>query len=364
MTRLIALLLSLLALPSGAITCPGAGTPSCLNWSGNTNLGADNATSLNSALEAAGYDCVTVAPGVYSFSSQVVVQPGKTLQADARGRVVLTANPGFSNELLVTEPLGDNAQVTVRRLVLDGASNVNLLIGAADMIVADNELRGAKCAGAAVAGRNVIIANNLITDNGASCPTAPPGAGIYATANPGPTPDTWAPLIASNEIAYNGGPGIDINSAWGGVIEGNYIHDNASWAGITIVGSYWTVQLNDVFHPSTTTGHPYHPPCRGGPVGTGSAAILLCQFTDNYNQVTVQNLIQNNTVASRYGILLIGADEAAPYKVPRNNAIKDNSLTGSDVGCADDFQVGQWLADTNTWTGNNCSGPNTQPIRF
>jgi parallel beta-helix repeat protein len=307
---------------------------------------------------------VTVSPGTYSFSSQILVKPGRTLQANVRGQVVLRANPGFSNEILVTEPLGANAQVTVRRLVLDGASNVNGVIGAAEMIISDNEIRGAKCWGAAVAGVSVVISGNLIKNNGASCATAPPGTGIYVTANPGPTPNTWAPLISSNEIAYNTGPGIDINNGWGGVIESNYIHDNSSWAGVTVVGSYWTIRYNEIYQPSTTIGHPYHPECRGGPIGTGSAAIMLCQFTDEDNQVTIQNLIHDNTVASRYGILLIGADESAPYKAPRNNTLNNNVLTGSNFGCADDFKIGQWFSDINTWTGNNCSGPNTQPTRF
>jgi hypothetical protein len=191
---------------------PSASALTCLGWTGNTTPGWNNTPSLNSALATAGYDCVTVSPGTYSFSSQILVKPGRTLQANVRGQVVLRANPGFSNEILVTEPLGANAQVTVRRLVLDGASNVNGVIGAAEMIISDNEIRGAKCWGAAVAGVSVVISGNLIKNNGASCATAPPGTGIYVTANPGPTPNTWAPLISSNEIAYNTGPGIDINN--------------------------------------------------------------------------------------------------------------------------------------------------------
>jgi len=136
-----------------------------------------------------------------------------------------------------------------------------------------------------------------------------------------------------------------INNGWGGIIESNYIHDNSSWAGASVVGSYWTIRYNTIYQPSTTTGSPYHPECRGGPIGTGSAAITLCQFTDANNQVTIQNLIHNNTVASRYGILLIGADASAPYKAPRNNTLNNNVVTGSNFGCADDFKIGQWFSD-------------------
>ncbi len=38
---------------------------------------------------------------------------------------------------------------------------------------------------------------------------------------------------------------------------------------------------------------------------------------------------------------------------------------GSMIGCADDFEPGQWLSDDNVWSGNNCAGtPGTDPIFF
>ena len=66
-----------------------------------------------------------------------------------------------------------------------------------------------------------------------------------------------------------------------------------------------------------------------------------------------------------YGILSVGADELQPYWAPRNNTFVGNDVFGSVVGCADDFQPGQWSSDQDTWSQNNCAGkPDALPIYF
>ncbi len=76
-------------------------------------------------------------------------------------------------------------------------------------------------------------------------------------------------------------------------------------------------------------------------------------------------MIEGNRTSSYYGILSIGADELRPYWAPRNNTFTNNDVFGSNYGCADDFRPGQWLTDSNNWTGNNCGGtPGTPPAFF
>ena len=65
----------------------------------------------------------------------------------------------------------------------------------------------------------------------------------------------------------------------------------------------------------------------------------------------------------RHGIRLIGDDESNPTWVPKFSTIEDNDLSGSIVGCIDDFEPGQNQPGMNTWTGNNCAGTlNSPPV--
>jgi hypothetical protein len=132
-------------------------------------------------------------------------------------------------------------------------------------------------------------------------------------------PSTWAPRIANTTIRDNTGPGLDIDSVWGGQLIGNTIVGNTSWAGISLFGSHWLIENSTVRHPATSQGQPYQRPCATGPSGERSAAIMLCQLNDPHNRVTTNNLVRGNAVSSWYGILLVGNDEGQPYWAPRTN---------------------------------------------
>ncbi|MDZ7733632.1 MAG: hypothetical protein U5R31_11555 [Acidimicrobiia bacterium] len=131
------------------------------------------------------------------------------------------------------------------------------------------------------------------------------------------------------------------------------IEGNSHWAGISLFGSGWSIVGNRVVHPATDDGQPYQRSCRGGPNGVRSAAILLCQVGDDFNDVTVNNRIEGNRTIGWYGILLIGHDEGRPYWAPRNNRLRGNDAFGSYHGYADDFRPGQWFGDRNDWVDHS-----------
>jgi hypothetical protein len=226
-------------------------------------------------------------------------------------------------------------------------------------------IKNNKCSGVSIAeGPKMVIQNSIIESNGAACPGAPPGAGIYAEGTG--SASNYAPIITGNTIRNNGGPALDVNSVWGGTFNNNTVNSNSSWAAVSLFGAgHWTIAYNSISHPATSEGQPYHSECRGGPGGVHSSAIFLCQDRGVNNAVTIYNSIHDNGASSWYGILLIGNDEVAPYLVPRFNTLQNNNVIGSYFGCADDYRPGQWMDGDNAWTGNTCQGtPNTGPTYF
>jgi hypothetical protein len=146
-----------------------------------------------------------------------------------------------------------------------------------------------------------------------------------------------------------------------GTIAHNTVRNNGVNGGIGIYhGHGWTIEYNEI---SNSGGwlNPGYPDCRG-PHAPATVGISLCRDADIAGG-TDNNLIRNNKSSGYYGILLAGAGET--YLVPRNNTITDNDVFGSDVGCADDFQQGDWMDGLNVWSGNNCKGtPDTGPDYF
>jgi hypothetical protein len=85
----------------------------------------------------------------------------------------------------------------------------------------------------------------------------------------------------------------------------------------------------------------------------------LCENSNAGGLVADHNVISGNTIASYYGVLLMGADEANPEVTPRFNSITDNvlaafALGGSAMPGADDYRPGQSASGANSWAGNKC----------
>ena len=319
----------------------------CLVWAGEIPL--QQAVRDNT--------CVQMLAGTYLLDRFLILPAGHILQGDpavSRDDIVLRAISGWVNtegDGVVNDDGFGGPMAVMRHFTVDGNGLATGGIGARRIHVEDMAIQGGKCWGVAVAGEAVTLNNNWIHHNGAD-PTCygAPGAGIYmVTQKPTGAPSAYAPKVTNNHIRDNTGPGLDIASVWNGTLTGNVIVNNSSWAGVSLFGSRWTISGNVVRHPATDQGQPYQHVCQSGPSGTHSAAIFLCQTTDAYNDVTVENTIVNNTVSSWYGILLVGNDAAQWYWAPRNNTLRNNNAFGSYHAFADDFRPGQWFNDRNSW---------------
>lgn len=356
MKHSIRLFFALFVILGSLVSLPAAhAQSSCFVWSGQITL----QTAVNQNV------CVEIQPGTYTLTAPVEVPSGHTLRGTNRDTTVVRAVAPWSGNLyagVINSPVTVGATVVVSTFTVDGNSQSILGVAARALEIGNMRIKGARCSGITIVGPNMNIHDNIIESNGASCPTAPPGAGIYAAGDP----SNHAPVIERNTIQNNIGPGLDADGVLNGIFRGNTVTNNSSWAGVSLYGSSgWLVENNTIRHPNTNDVQPYHPACVGGPAGGRSAGIFLCQDTDANNRVTINNTIRNNQTSGWYGILSIGKDETQPYLAPRNNTFTDNNVLGSNYGCADDFQPGQWFTDQNTWTGNNCAGtPNTGPGYF
>lgn len=351
---------------------------SCFAWSNQ------NGMSLQQAIDM--YTCVEIQPRSqqpYVISAPVTVQAGRILKGKAgfRDSTIVKASTSSwasnGNEAVVQTTVNGTSVVTISGFTIDGSGVSTYGVGQRYFTADGMRIKNAKCTGIGIAGLQVTAQNNIIEFNGAGCIAVPPGAGIYATGpdiDPGPgeiiDARSYNPSITGNTIENNTGPALDVNAVWGGVFSGNTVRtNNAGWAAVSLFGaSDWIVENNYIHHPDTLGGNPYHPSCKGGPNDSQghSAAIFLCQVSDENNNYTVRNIIRNNQVLSWYGILSIGNDEAQPYWAPRNNTFSNNTvLLGTSVPWADDFLPGQWFSDVNTWSGNkNTNGTVIAPSYF
>lgn len=320
---------------------------SCFTWDGQSDI--------NKAL--ANHDCVSVAPGSYGVTKPIRVPAGKTLIGQSNNRTAATffAAPGFSGSQLLTDDLSEGATATVRRLTFDSKVRTNG-IGTRHMTVNNVEVKNGRCWGVAVAGRGFRLEKSNIHHHGSdpNC-NAAPGGGIYVT-HTSVGPDRFAPIISGNSIHDNVGPGLDIAGVWDGKLIGNDIRNNSYWAAVSVFGSGWEIYDNRIYHPTRNRagipdGQPYWKECRGGPNGTHTAAVMVCERTDENGMRSNGNFIHDNSMAAYYGVQLIGNDETRAYMVPRSNRVMNNNLTGSVNACVDDFRPGQWSTGKNTWTG-------------
>jgi len=319
----------------------------CFKWNGQNEI--------NKAI--ANHDCVAVAPGSYPLTKPIRLLAGHTLigESNNRSAAVFYAAPGFTGSQILTDDLSNGVVATVRRLSFDVKMRASG-VGARKLTARNIEVHNARCWGVGIAGYGFRLENSNIHHNGAD-PTcnAAPGGGIYITRS-GDVPDAFAPVISGNSIHDNTGPGLDIAGVWGGKLFGNDIRNNSHWAAVSLFGANWEIYDNRIYHPTRNKvgipdGQPYWSECRGGPNGVHPAAIMLCLRTDAGGSRASGNYIHDNSMASYYGVQLIGADESKPYIAPRNNRVLNNNLTGSVNACVDDFRPGQWQSDKNTWSG-------------
>lgn len=330
---------------------PLAGAQGCFAWSGQIPL--QQAVDANL--------CVEVQAGTYELDQYLLIADGRLLRGDPdvpRDQIVLRARAPWNtngNEGVVTGFQPPHTSVaTIRHLTVDGNNLATGGIGASDLTIEDVIVRNGRCWGVAIVGPNMTVTGSRVEHNGAdpACPS-PPGAGIYAAAN-GAAYGMYLPRITGNDISANTGPGIDVHNVWGGVLTGNDVHDNLGWAGMSLLGSRWTIQGNRFVHPAGGGGQPHVPSCDGGPGGSHPAALLLCQGTVAGGAATSGNVIggagaRSNLFAGFYGVLLIGNDEASRRAVPTGNTIAGNEFPAVTFACADDTKgIG---LNANSWTG-------------
>jgi parallel beta-helix repeat protein len=357
----------------GDVTPP---PPDCFAWAGEAASGI----SLQGALDA--HDCVEVQAGTFTLAAGVAVRPGKTLRGLGPDQSILVADQaswtfGCCDSMVATSGSSDPTPFTVSDLTLDGAGVATYNTCCSAFTARNTVQKNSRCSAIGIVGTGVTVSGNQLLNSAQftdvpgrgtiTCATGgfggvAEGAAIYSQG----TASDFGSLIENNTITGSYGPALDINGAWGGTVRNNTIADNSAWAAISLYGaSNWVVEGNHITHPSTEPPQPYHTACATGPAGGHSAAIFLCQDTDQDNLVTNGNLISGNQASSFYGILSVGADEVQPYLAPRNNTFQNNDVFGSSFGCADDFAPGQWMTDGDTWTGNNCQGAaDTGPTFF
>lgn len=307
----------------------------CTRWTGQE--------SLQSALYA--NVCTELPAGIHTVTNYLVLPDGHTLQGDpiaARTDIVLkpgaTWNANGNEGIVNGGPVPHSGLFTVRHFTLDGAGMSTGGVGAGDMVIDDMVVRGGKCWGIAIVNPRTTVTNSHITQNGASpdCPSAP-GAGIYIASN-NPGPGRYAPYIRNNEISNNTGPGVDIYHVWDGDFQFNNVHDNTSWAGVSLLGSNWTIANNTIVHPQTDIGQPWVSACSGGPSGAHSSAVMICFDTGADGHNSQLNRITGNALSSWYGILLIGNDNSNALAVPYKNTISGNTYGTSQLKRADDLK--------------------------
>ncbi|MCA9666169.1 MAG: right-handed parallel beta-helix repeat-containing protein [Myxococcales bacterium] len=357
---------------------PNMTADGCFKW-----RGAQLSGSLQAAVNAHG--CVEVQAGTFVLDAPVHIAPGHTLRGVGAAQSTLRADRAKWQlsccDSLIADTLPSDptkSPFSVSKLTVDGANVATYGVCCRGFTASELVITSTRCSAIGAAGRGVVVRKSTLTDT--AWPTAVPGRGTIscATGGFGGVAEGAAiysesdgarldPVFEDNTIRRSYGPALDINGTWGGVFRRNTVIDNTGWAAVSLYGaSYWTIADNTVRHPSDQPPQPYHAYCRGGPAGARSAAIFICQDTDTKGRIANHNVVERNKASSFYGILAVGADELKPYWAPRLNTFRDNDVTGSNFGCADDFKPGQWQSgEDNVWSNNNCAGsPNTSPGYF
>lgn len=338
----------------------GKGTP-CFRWYGQI--------ALQDAVNQ--YPCVEIQAGTWTTTVQISMPASHVLSGQGMDRTILKAvEPWIGNGQNSDSEavIHNNGQpdVVIRNLTIDANNTSTDGIGAhgRNMTIDSVRVKNAKCDGIAVAAAGWVVQNSLIESNGLVCPTGLPGGGIYVIRQEYDD-GIYSPKILKNHVLGNGGPAIDIDGVHGGLISGNIIRDNRAWAAISLNAGRWTISDNDISHPQgADPTHRNHPECSVKHANNLSAGISVChQIEQSWVAGVQNNVIASNRISAGHGIRLMGADETYPEWIPRFNIVKGNDLTGSIVGCIDDFEPGQNLGGLNLWEDNNCTGnPNTPPV--
>ncbi len=337
----------------------------CTTWSGG------GAKSLQAAVRVS--SCVMVQPGRWHLKKHVVLPPGHALtgRPGAGARTILQADASASwgccsgmIDVDARNPLA-KGKAAVRHLTLDAAHHALIGIGGGAFDVSDVSVRSAVCNGLSVYGPGVTVDSSTFTGNGygASCPNAPPGAAIYVHEVRGKP--IGPPVITNSTFSRNGTP-IDVDRVDGGRLVGNTFSANDGWSAVALYrASGWTVTRNIIRQPSAGKlgdrpggNFSYQADCQFGPRGGRPAAIWICDNLGPGRHRAERNVISRNDIASYYGVLLLGADEAGkPSATPRRNRVTDNTI-GGVVGIVDDAPKQR---SGNDWRRNRCAGRSCVP---
>ena len=345
--------------------------PLILKNADNACFGWHNQIALQTAINQ--HICVVIQSGIWTTNIQLSIPSGHRILGEGYETTILRAvepwlGNGAGNTSEAVLHNNSNTNIVISNITIDANRVSTFGVASNNFTLTSSKIIQAKCDGIAINGSGVNIKNNIVEYNGLNCPTDLSGSGIYMTKSiSNSVPADYSPLISGNTIRYNGGPGIDIDRVWGGSLMNNTISENQAWAAVSIYSaSYWTIEQNTIYHPSDTDPvHPGHLTCVGGPQGNHPTAIAICQDTGNSDQASNYNTIQNNQIASWYGIQLIGNDETQPSWIPRYNTIQNNDVYGSVIGCIDDFEPQLGVDGLNTWVNNNCAGKSdTLPLYF
>ncbi len=329
----------------------------CFRW--------NNQVPLQDAVDQ--HTCVVLQPGLWITRRQITLPAGHSLLGSGRNVSILQAAApwiGNGGANLSEAVIHNNGQpgVSVKYLTVDANYLANDGIGASgrDMTITAVTVQLARCDGIAIAAAGWIIRDSVIQGNGAQCHTGVPGSGIYVIRQEYDA-GVYSPQILNNDLHDNSGPAIDIDQVRGGLISGNTIRANAAWAAISLNASGWTVVNNDISHPlSADPTHPNHPECAVKHANNLPAGISICRQPGADAAMAVQhNTISDNRIAAGHGIRLLGADEINSTWLPRFNTIRSNDLSGSQIGCLDDFEPGPGSVGANVWAGNSCA---SQPV--
>ncbi len=335
-------------------------SPPCFKWYGQIPL----QDAVNH------YPCVEIQAGTWTTHVQISMPAGHVLAGQGMDRTILKAEQpwignGQNSDSDAVVHNNGHSDVMIRNLTIDANNTATDGIGAhgRNMTVDSVRVKNAKCDGIAVAASGWLVQNSLIEDNGFVCPTRLPGGGIYVIRQEYDD-GIYSPRILSNRVLRNGGPAVDIDGVQGGLIRGNVMRDNRAWAAISLNAGHWTIATNDINHPlSANPEHFGHPECQVRRANDLSAGISICQPEGTEAFLAQNNTVLNNRVSAGHGIRLMGNDESNPAWVPRFNTIQGNDVTGSTVGCLDDFDPGQNITGQNIWLDNNCDGiPNSPPV--
>jgi hypothetical protein len=202
----------------------------------------------------------------------------------------------------------------VAHLTLQSAQHSLIGITGGVFTAQDVRILGAVCDGISIYGPRAIVQNSYFFGNGygSACPNSPPGAAIYVHIVPGDP--IGGPVVKGSTFVHNGPP-IDVDSVAGGMVSNNKFKGNDGWAAIALYrGANWTITHNVIQQPRAASrgnqpggNFSYQGACQVGPAGAHPAGIWLCENSNANGLVADHNTISGNTIASYYGVLLMGA---------------------------------------------------------